>query len=426
VTTAPVPDPGRTPRLETDAASRVADLFERHGRMVYALCRAMLRDVDEAEDAAQQTFLLAHRALRGGVHVRDGPAWLAAIARNECRARIVAHMREPLPLADEDLDALASPVDDVERRLQAEALQRALGALPERQREAVVLRYLYGLRYGEVATALGLSRPATEALLFRARRAMRGSLRPVAGAALVVPLAMREELALAIPGFATAGGSSAAAAGVAGGLLAKLTAGPVGAKAVTAVVAVSTVGTIGVADSERAGRDPADRVPFATSVSTVPDDPGGLSRVPGGSGSEDDDRRSSGPGGGDDDDLRAEVSGDDDRSGRGSGDRDDDADRGDDGDSSGPGSRGRGEPTVDNDSADSPSSGPGSGDEDDPEDGGDSGSDGSSGSSGPGSGADNTDDPDDPADDSSGSESSGSPGSSGSDSGSGSGGDPDP
>ena len=396
MTAAPTPDlAGAIGTEAANAAARVAELFERHARMVYALCRAMLRDVDEAEDAAQQTFLLAHRALRGGVHVRDAPAWLVAIARNECRARIVAHMREPLPLADEDLNALASPVDEVERRLQAEALRRALGALPERQREAVVLRYLYGLRYGEVATALGLSRPATEALLFRARRAMRGSLRPVAGAALVVPLALREELALAIPGFATAGGSSVAAAGVAGGLLAKLTAGPVGAKAVTAVVAVSTVGTIGAVDSERAGSDRADRAPFATSVSAVPDEPGASSRGHGGSGREDDEGGSSGPGGGGSDDgLRGEDR-DDDRSGPGSGERDEPAD---------------------DDGVDSPSSGPGSGDEEDREDDG-SGSGGSSSSSGSGSNGD------DPEDDSSGSGSSGS-GSSGS-SGSGSGGDPD-
>jgi len=394
-----------------NAAARVAELFERHGQMVYALCRAMLRDVEESEDAAQQTFLLAHRALRGGVQVRDAPAWLAAIARNECRARIVAHMREPLPLADEDLNALASPVDEVERRLQAEALQRALGALPERQREAVVLRYLYGLRYGEVATALGLSRPATEALLFRARRTMRGALRPVAGVALVVPVAMREELALAIPGFATAGGSSVAAAGVAGGLLAKLTAGPVGAKAVTAVVAVSTVGTIGVVDSERAGRDPAGRAPFATSVSTVSAQSGPSTRGHGGSPSEDDDRGNSGPGGGGDED---------DRSGPGSGDGDDDADRDDDGTSSGPGSAERDDPADDAD-AGSPSSGPSSADDDDREDGGDTGSGGSSGSSdssGPGSGGDDGSD-----DDSSGS---GSSGSSGSGSGSGSGDDEEP
>jgi RNA polymerase sigma-70 factor (ECF subfamily) len=222
--------------------------------MVYGVCRAMLRDVHEAEDASQQSFLSAYRALLGGARVRDSGAWLATIARNECRGRIAAGMRTPLPVAEEDLAGIAACGDETERRLQAEALRAALGELPDRQRDAVVLRYLYGLRYSEVATALGISRPATEALLFRARRAMRHSLRPVAGAVLAVPLAVRDELALAIPGFSTGPGTGAAAFGVTGGLLAKLTAGSVGAKVATAVVAVSAVGVVGAVESDPSGQ----------------------------------------------------------------------------------------------------------------------------------------------------------------------------
>src|SRR5262245_56714618 len=197
VTTAPHADreSGR------EAAGIVGGLFERHGRMVYGVCRAMLRDVHEAEDATQQVFLSAYEALLGGASVRESGAWLAAIARNECRARIAAGMRHPLPLGDEDLDLLPAKGDERVRRSQVGELRAALRALPERQREAVVLRYVYGLRYGEVATALGRSRPATEALLFRARRAMRLRLRPVVGAALAVPSVVRDELANSLPGF---------------------------------------------------------------------------------------------------------------------------------------------------------------------------------------------------------------------------------
>ena len=240
--------------------------------MVYGVCRAMLRDVHEAEDASQQSFLSAYRALLGGARVRDSGAWLATIARNECRGRIAAGMRTPLPVAEEDLAGIAACGDETERRLQAEALRAALGELPDRQRDAVVLRYLYGLRYSEVATALGISRPATEALLFRARRAMRHSLRPVAGAVLAVPLAVRDELALAIPGFSTGPGTGAAAFGVTGGLLAKLTAGSVGAKVATAVVAVSAVGVVGAVESDPSGqRDGRGPRPAAVVELTVDD-----------------------------------------------------------------------------------------------------------------------------------------------------------
>jgi len=317
--------------------------------MVYGVCRAMLRDVPEAEDATQQAFLSAHRALLGGARVRDAGAWLATIARNECRARIAAGMRTPLPLADEDLAAIPAPTDETERRLQADALRNAFAELPERQREAVVLRDLYGLRYGEVATALGLSRPATEALLFRARRAMRVRLRPVVGAVLAVPLAVREELASAIPGFAASGGSGAAAAGTAGavgGLLAKLTATPVGLKVATVAVAATTVGAVGSVESDRPVRDDSARAPFVTSVDSRSDDDGhGVS----GASSEgrDDGSSNRGPGSGDDD-ARDEGLADDDRSGSGpgpsgeSGDDRDDRAAGDDASGSsgpGPGSR---------------------------------------------------------------------------------------
>ncbi|MGH3065380.1 MAG: RNA polymerase sigma factor [Gaiellaceae bacterium] len=287
MTASPLPDP--TPALEREAAAHVGGLFERHGRMVYGVCRAMLRDVHEAEDATQQAFLSAHRALLGGAHVRDAGAWLATIARNECRGRIAARMRTPLPVAEEDLFALPSPVDEQARHEQALEFREALAELPERQREAVVLRYLYGLRYGEVATALGLSRPATEALLFRARRGLRGTLRPVVGAVLVVPLALREELALAIPGFSAGTGVSTAAVGIAsGGVLGKLVAGPVGVKVATTAVAVSTVGAVGTIESDRPVRGEGAVPPIvATTSSRLPgDDDGSSGSGGGGSGHE--------------------------------------------------------------------------------------------------------------------------------------------
>lgn len=378
--------------------------------MVYGVCRAMLRDVHEAEDATQQAFLSAYKALLGGADVRDPGGWLATIARNECRGRIAAGMKTPLPLADEDLEAIPSPTNEHGRRAQLQELRDALAELPERQREAIVLRYLYGLRYREVATALGISRPATEALLFRARRALQVRLRPVAGAALVVPLAVREELALAIPGFSAGASTSTAAVGAVGGVLAKLTAGPIGVKVATATVAVSTVGAVGAVESDRSPQSDARRASLVAVADRSVDgdsDPGPGSRldVVGSSSSEGresgDVIDSSGGGG----NGRGEASGDDERRTSGSdGDSRQDTeaddtpgselDRDDD---STPGSSTGHSKTKTPGSDDS--SGPGSGEEekdDEPVDTGNSGSDagevpksdGSSDSSGPGSGDD--------------------------------------
>src|SRR3954452_13646780 len=63
------------------ASARVAELFEAHARLVLGICRGMLRDRAEAEDAAQQVFLSAFGSLLAGRAPRDEEAWIATIAR---------------------------------------------------------------------------------------------------------------------------------------------------------------------------------------------------------------------------------------------------------------------------------------------------------------------------------------------------------
>ncbi len=267
-------DPVRCADGPSDRAvgARTSALFEQHGRMVYGLCRWLLRDPFEAEDATQATFVSAYRSLLGGGSVREPAAWLATIARNECRARAHARMREPLPLLEDDLSHAHGPHEEVDRRMLASEIRTAISELPDKQREAVVLRDLYGMRYDEVGAALGVSRASVESLLFRARRQLRVRLKPLAGGALAVPLAVREGIAQALPGFATgtAGGGAlaVASAGAGGGLLAKVAATPVAAKVAGALVALGTAGSVGVVGVEHAERhpSPATRVPAAASA----------------------------------------------------------------------------------------------------------------------------------------------------------------
>jgi RNA polymerase sigma factor (sigma-70 family) len=162
------------------AAARSEQLFAVHGRTVGILCRALLRDRGEAEDAAQQTFLSAHRALLNGTDPREPAAWLAAIARNECWARIRTRMREPL--AVDDLEGIAStsdPLAEAIRRADLAAFWVAIEELPRQQRDALLLREFGGLSYDELAAALSVSGAAVESLLFRARHRLRGRLRAV-------------------------------------------------------------------------------------------------------------------------------------------------------------------------------------------------------------------------------------------------------
>ena len=208
--------------------------------MVYGVCRLILRDPVEAEDAAQQTFLSAYRGLLAGQEPREPSAWLGTIARNECRNRLRSRSTEPLTLVTEPSGDETQR--EVSRHAEIDALSAALAELPPQQRDAIVLREFYGLSYAEVASALGISGAAVESLIFRSRRRLQAELRPLRAAlgALVLPPTLRESLNQALPGFGGAGASTGAGAAV----LAKLGTTSVAAKLAAGTLALGTVGTV--------------------------------------------------------------------------------------------------------------------------------------------------------------------------------------
>jgi RNA polymerase sigma-70 factor (ECF subfamily) len=182
------------------AAVRLGGLFEEHASLVLGLCRSLLRNAHDAEDAAQQTFLSAYRSLLSGNEPREPAAWLATIARHECGARAQQRMREPLPAAEYEVEGGGDPFDATVKSADVESLRRAIAQLPRQQREAFVLREFSGFSYEELAVALGVSGPAVESLLFRARRHLRLSLRSAlapANGLLWLPLRLRDLLSSA-------------------------------------------------------------------------------------------------------------------------------------------------------------------------------------------------------------------------------------
>ena len=212
--------------------------------MVLAVCRSRLRDPQAAEDAAQETFLNAHRSLLGGTQPRDPAAWLATIARNECsRVRRVAR---PAPLEEDTAASQLDTSDIVAGRSDLSDVSSAIAALPARQREALVLREFCGLSYDQIAAAMSVSGSAVDALLARARRRIveqLGEIPRVTHGTLVVPAALREELARLIPGLDAAGAAAGASAGAGGfATLLSLGSAPVGAK-----VAATCAATVAIA-----------------------------------------------------------------------------------------------------------------------------------------------------------------------------------
>lgn len=197
--------------------------------MVLGICRLLLRDAVEAEDAVQQVFLSAHRALLGGSVPRDPAAWLGTIARNECRARLRARSSDPVALSELPGD-LPDPLAAAIRAADLDAVWTALSQLPRRQRRALMLRELSGLSYHELGRALGISQSAVESLLFRARRQLHSIL---AVNAVAAPVALRHQLERLIPDFDPA----------TVGLAARIASAPVALKLATAAIAIGVVTT---------------------------------------------------------------------------------------------------------------------------------------------------------------------------------------
>ena len=164
--------------LELRADTHAADgLYERHGPRVFAYCLSKLGRREDAEDAAQTTFLHAVRGLRRGVVPSIELAWLLGIARNVCLSRFEsAGRRGRLELVCDPVDLERSPAPQG-RRDELIGLEEALAQLPEQQRQAVLLRDWRGLAYEEVAAQLGVSLANAETLIFRGRRTLAELLR---------------------------------------------------------------------------------------------------------------------------------------------------------------------------------------------------------------------------------------------------------
>jgi RNA polymerase sigma-70 factor (ECF subfamily) len=160
------------------SAARV--LTDRHLPRAYRYAVRVLDDRAEAEDVAQEAML---RLWQQAAHWRPGEAqvstWVYRVTANLCTDRL----RRRRTRATVDLDAAGDPPDGApgaEGRMQAAAraaaLEAALAALPDRQRQAVVLRHIEGLGNPEIAEVLGIGVEAVESLTARGKRALAAAL----------------------------------------------------------------------------------------------------------------------------------------------------------------------------------------------------------------------------------------------------------
>ena len=144
---------------------------------VYHQARRMLGDQSEAEDVAQEAMMRLWRIApdwqQGGAKVTT---WLYRVTANLCTDRLRRRRGSALDEIDEPSDPAPGMEQRLQRRARADALQQALDDLPDRQRQAVVLRHLEGLGNPEIAEIMEISTEAVESLTARGKRALAAAL----------------------------------------------------------------------------------------------------------------------------------------------------------------------------------------------------------------------------------------------------------
>ena len=163
-----------------DARLAIDQLYRDHANAVLRLALRDLGNKADAEDAAQDAFLEAFRALERGNQPRRPREWLLTIVQNVVRRRL----RTNRPALGLEGDLLEAREFDA---LAAREIVEAIAGVPDAQRKVLLLRELCDLSYDEIANRTGMSVPAVQMHLFRARRRFRTEFAP---SGLQVPLVL--------------------------------------------------------------------------------------------------------------------------------------------------------------------------------------------------------------------------------------------
>ncbi len=154
-----------TTALATDLDRSFEALVRGHQDLLFGIALRILSDASDAEEAAQDAFVRAYRALSGydpeRIRSLSLRGWLVTIVVNVCRNRL--RRRTPVRVSldartaagHEPVDEEPGPAERTERLETTDHWAALVAGLPERYREVVVLRHVEGLSYDELALVLG-------------------------------------------------------------------------------------------------------------------------------------------------------------------------------------------------------------------------------------------------------------------------------
>ena len=174
---------GERPEREFVLAAQRGDqdafavLVRMHERRAYAVTRAIVLTHEDAEDAVQEGFLHAYRALDRFLPDQPFGAWLYRIMANSALDLV---RRRKVRDADELTETVALPFRDPGESDELRTrLSEAVGHLTERQRSVIVMHDVEGFTHGEIGEMLGIPEGTARSDLHHARATLRGLLKDV-------------------------------------------------------------------------------------------------------------------------------------------------------------------------------------------------------------------------------------------------------
>ncbi|MFA5082908.1 MAG: RNA polymerase sigma factor RpoE [Hydrogenophilaceae bacterium] len=168
-------------------------LVEKYQRRLFRLLSRMVRDPEEVEDIAQETFIKAYRALPNFRGDAAFYTWLYRIGVNTAKNYLATRKKAMPTISDQAMSDddepderlvardISTPETELMSKQIAMAVNQVVEALPEELRTAITLREMEGLSYEEIAEMMGCPIGTVRSRIFRAREAIAAKLRPFLG-----------------------------------------------------------------------------------------------------------------------------------------------------------------------------------------------------------------------------------------------------
>jgi RNA polymerase sigma-70 factor (ECF subfamily) len=148
-------------------------IYLEHYKRVYAFLFKLCRDPVAAEDLTQDTFFEAYKSLKRYNGQCEMFTWLAAIATNMF-FKYLRKMKNESMVIDLYISDLAAPISEepgyrLMREVDIERVRRAIGQMPKKYSEVLILRIYGELSYEEIARQLNISVSSAKVIFFRAK-----------------------------------------------------------------------------------------------------------------------------------------------------------------------------------------------------------------------------------------------------------------